>query len=244
MSEDEKFLTRWSRRKGAETGKKDIEKSPNVAEPDSNPSFEEEKSRDTAVLRNDGEKEPLFDLTKLPPIDSIVASTDIRPFLAPGVPPELTRAALRRAWTTDPAIRNFIGISENSWDFTKPDSMPGFGPLLMTDSLRKIVTEMFAHIGQTEEEAAKETAEKKKVIEAREAATGRAESSKTAGASKDSGTEIAELAPSEKKNISPTGNLTAQEDPLGEHIATQHTSEPKKANDPSPRRGHGGALPR
>ena len=63
------------------------------------------------------------------PIDSIVAGSDIRAFLQSGVPAELTKAALRRAWTTDPAIRDFIGIAENQWDFTDPTSIPGFGPL-------------------------------------------------------------------------------------------------------------------
>lgn len=29
----------------------------------------------------------------------------------------------------DPVIRDFIGLSENSWDFTDPDSIPGFGSL-------------------------------------------------------------------------------------------------------------------
>jgi hypothetical protein len=65
----------------------------------------------------------------LPPIGSIGAGSDIRPFLAPGVPAHLTRAALRRAWSTDPAIRDFIGLSENSWDFNAPDGVPGFGSL-------------------------------------------------------------------------------------------------------------------
>jgi hypothetical protein len=37
---------------------------------------------------------------QLPSIESIVAESDVRAFLAPGVPPELTRAALRRAWST------------------------------------------------------------------------------------------------------------------------------------------------
>ena len=45
------------------------------------------------------------------------------------MPPELTLAALRRAWTADPAIRDFIGLSENAWDFNAPDGMPGFGSL-------------------------------------------------------------------------------------------------------------------
>jgi hypothetical protein len=244
MRDDEKFLARWSRRKVEEVDKKDVEKAPNAAEPESAAVSEEQKNQEFPDVRKDEKKEPLFDLTKLPPIDSIVASTDIRPFLAPGVPPELTRAALRRAWTTDPAIRDFIGISENSWDFTKPDSMPGFGPLLMTDSLRKMVTEMFAHIGQTEEEAAKEMAEKKKAVETREAASVPTDSSEMAIPKKDSESEVAELGSLEKKNILPVGNFTTHQVTLDEHIASQHTSESEKANDPSPRRGHGGALPR
>ena len=70
-----------------------------------------------------------FDAAKLPPIESIGAGSDIRPFLAFSVPTDLTRAALRRAWSTDPTIRDFIGLSENSWDFDAQDGVPGFGPL-------------------------------------------------------------------------------------------------------------------
>jgi uncharacterized protein DUF3306 len=63
----------------------------------------------------------------LPPIESIGPGTDIRPFLAPGVPADLTRAALRRAWSTDPAICDFTGLSENSSDFNAQDGVAGFG---------------------------------------------------------------------------------------------------------------------
>jgi hypothetical protein len=75
----------------------------------------------------------------LPSVESITAETDIRAFLAPGVPVELVRAALRRGWAADPAIRDHIGLSENSWDFNAPGAMPGFGPLEMTDDLRQAV---------------------------------------------------------------------------------------------------------
>ena len=68
---------------------------------------------------------PEFDLTSLPSLESITAATDIRAFLAPGVPPELTRAALRRAWSADPAIRDFVGLPENDWDFTDPNGSAG-----------------------------------------------------------------------------------------------------------------------
>jgi hypothetical protein len=70
-----------------------------------------------------------FDLATLPPIESIVAGSDIRPFLQAGVPAGLTRAALRGAWAADPAIRDFIGIAENQWDFNDPAGIPGFEPM-------------------------------------------------------------------------------------------------------------------
>jgi hypothetical protein len=51
------------------------------------------------------------------------------------VPAELTRAALRRAWASDPGIRDFIGIAENQWDFNDPTAMPGFGPMQEMDDV-------------------------------------------------------------------------------------------------------------
>jgi Protein of unknown function (DUF3306) len=73
-----------------------------------------------------------FDPASLPSLEQIAADTDIGAFLQSGVPAELTRAALRRAWASNPAIRDFIGIAENQWDFNDPDGIPGFGPLLAT----------------------------------------------------------------------------------------------------------------
>ena|SRR5437868_2471234 len=34
-----------------------------------------------------------------------------------------------RAILADPAIRDFIGLSENAWDFTAPNGVPGFEPM-------------------------------------------------------------------------------------------------------------------
>jgi hypothetical protein len=83
-----------------------------------------------------------FDLTSLPSIESIVADTNIGAFLQSGVPAELTRAALRRAWESDPAIRNFIGIAENQWDFNDPDAIPGFGPLHASDNAPALLAQV------------------------------------------------------------------------------------------------------
>ena len=70
-----------------------------------------------------------FDPATLPSLDSIDAHTDVTVFLRNGVPATLRLAALRRAWSADPAIRDFKGMQENSWDFDRPNGIPGFGEL-------------------------------------------------------------------------------------------------------------------
>jgi hypothetical protein len=119
MSGDESFLARWSRRKH-ETAKSKT-RVRQVPRTDPLRTREEPDSEQTS---SSAEPPPT-----LPPIESIEAASDVRAFLAPGVPSALVQAALRRAWATDPAIRDFIGLSENSWDFNAPDAMPGFGSL-------------------------------------------------------------------------------------------------------------------
>jgi Protein of unknown function (DUF3306) len=137
MSEPENFIARWSRRKRNAAEEAKPATSTNVGE-------EPRAGSDPAPVLSGapGSSEAAFDLTKLPPIETITADTDIRAFLAPGVPAELTRAALRRAWAADPKIRDFIGLSENAWDFNAPGAIAGFGPLEMTDGLRSQITRM------------------------------------------------------------------------------------------------------
>ncbi|MCA6107742.1 DUF3306 domain-containing protein [Bradyrhizobium cenepequi] len=120
MSED-KFLARWSRRK--QEAKQ--EGRANATLPDAARHHAVQPASPPAV--KDSEVE--FDLSSLPPIDSITSVTDVTAFLRKGIPPELTRAALRRAWSADPTIRDFVGLAENAWDFNDPTAMPGFGPL-------------------------------------------------------------------------------------------------------------------
>ena len=86
-----------------------------------------------------------FDPSGLPSIEAITADTDIRGFLQSRVPAELTRAALRQAWTSDPAIRDFVGIAENQWDFNDPNAIPGFGPLGVTDG-QAILTQVLGKL--------------------------------------------------------------------------------------------------
>ena len=45
-------------------------------------------------------------------------------------------AGMARDLWTDPQIKNFIGLSENAYDFTDPSGVPGFGPVISTDAMR------------------------------------------------------------------------------------------------------------
>ena len=140
----EKFMQRWSRRKRAAKTLTPDEmepprREPNEADVDSPPSPPAESKAHV----------PAFDITTLPPIDSITATSDVRAFLAAGVPEDLTRAALRRAWMIDPTIRDFVGLAENQWDFTKPDGVPGFGSLELTPQLRRIAASIFGDAEQS-----------------------------------------------------------------------------------------------
>jgi hypothetical protein len=83
-----------------------------------------------------------FDPATLPPIESIDAQTDITAFLQSGVPAELRLAALRRAWTADPAIRDFKGLQENGWNFNDPNGVPGFGDLGPEVDVKRKVAEI------------------------------------------------------------------------------------------------------
>lgn len=146
MSQPENFLSRWSRRK-LETGQQRDEavsdREPEAKQTKADEPLDQENASDQKAEGAPG-SEPAFDLTKLPSLESITAETDIRLFLQKGVPAELSRAALRRAWSADPAIRDFIGIAENQYDFATGADLPGFGDLnIGADELRRLVAEVF-----------------------------------------------------------------------------------------------------
>ena len=126
MTEPENFLKRWSKRKLAERDRSKDEHAANQQPPVEHDASAAEPPQIDGMVKTSDET---FGLADLPPIDSIAANTDVTAFLRPGVPPDLTRAALRRAWTSDPAIRDFVGLVENGWDFNNPSAMAGFGAI-------------------------------------------------------------------------------------------------------------------
>jgi len=131
MSESEGFLSRWSRRKRAA-----------ISTPPPEPAPEMPAAAPPA------EALPEFEPASLPPIESLTAESDITPFLRPQVPAALRTAALRRAWTLDPAIRDYVGPADYAWDYNAPDGMAGFS-LELGGDVKRLLAQA---IGLVEEE--------------------------------------------------------------------------------------------
>ena len=142
MNDPDNFFNRWSRRK-QEAGER-TEKKEAAGNPPAEPVAKSEpggvaSAPETAPL-------PKLDVESLPPIESISAETDITAFMRTGVPEALKRAALRRAWSSDPAIRDFVGLNENYWDAAGPDGIPGFGDLDPNLDVKRMVSELFGEV--------------------------------------------------------------------------------------------------
>lgn len=146
MSDPENFINRWSRRK-REAAAEDAQQKQTDANEVHAPASDEQTEA------NSGEpaaSPPGFDISSLPSIESIDAGTDITVFMQPGVPAAMRHAALRRAWSADPAIRDFMGPTENYWDAVGPDGIPGFGDLDPGLDVQRMVSELFGETPPTD----------------------------------------------------------------------------------------------
>jgi hypothetical protein len=132
MTAPENFVSRWARLKSESDTECKTELAGHALRREAVASVDTEMR---SMQQQDEVVDEPFDPASLPPIETITFDTDIRGFLQSRVPAALTRAALRQAWASDPAIRDFIGIAENQWDFNDPTAMPGFGPMRETDNV-------------------------------------------------------------------------------------------------------------
>jgi hypothetical protein len=225
MTDPEDFLSRWSRRKrDARTDVRDESTAPDRPKDDqvaATPAAEQGASapQQTRAVADDAKPQDAFDLSKLPSLDSIGPATDIRMFMQPGVPEALSRAALRRAWSADPGIRDFIGLAENSWDFTASDGMHGFGALDPEDA-KRLLAQLFSEPDSK--------GDKKSEIESLDASPDRAVSDAEARQDEASDPDLSrntdgETIPSE--TVPEANGLTEQADnDVAASIASQHAN--------------------
>jgi hypothetical protein len=216
MSGEEGFLSRWSRRKRAV-----------AAEPEEAPA----PSPPTALP--DAPEVPAFDPASLPPLDSLTAASDFTAFLRAEVPAVLRHAALRRAWTLDPAIRDFIGPADYAWDYNAPDGVPGFA-LELGGDVKRLLAQA---IGALEEMAPKDGTPEDGTPEDGTPEDGTPEDGTPEdGPAADSPVLIAQVEPAEAPLVeAPPPEAITTEPPPAKAAASQQPGPP-------PRR-HGGAMP-
>src|SRR5579883_2329080 len=150
--------------------------------------------------------EPSLDPTVLPPIDSITANSD---------------------------IRHFVGLAENQCDFTKPDSVPGFGALDLTPTMRRLIAQLVG--GASDEATAPPASGAQDVNAAMEnspAAPATAESGATTGKSADQG----------GNDTSPLASSAEPEAPA--YAAPQRDARALAADPVVSLRRHGRAIPK
>ncbi|MGU3537070.1 DUF3306 domain-containing protein [Methylobacterium sp. A54F] len=149
------FLSRWSRRK------QETRLPPAEPPPAPEPVLEGDAAPAEAALSAE-------ELAALPSLDAIDIGTDLTQFLRAGVPPLLRNAALRRMWSLDPAIRDYLcEAREYAFDWNVAGGVPGAGPLLPTDDVEAMLARIIGDrtearpeaVAQVAEEAADVTAE-------------------------------------------------------------------------------------
>jgi hypothetical protein len=115
MSGDDKgFLSRWSQRKHEA-------KQPEPAAP-----ADKADAPPASAPEAEGGAVPEFDLSSLPKLEELTATTDMTVFLRKGVPENLRNAALRKSWALDPAIRNYVNPAlDYAYDWNTPGGVPG-----------------------------------------------------------------------------------------------------------------------
>ena len=107
--EDKGFLTRWSQRKHEAKRESDA------------PAAEAAVPAEPVA-----QAEPELDLSSLPKLEEMTATTDITGFLRKGVPEHLRNAALQKSWALDPAVRNYVNPAlDYAYDWNTPGGVPG-----------------------------------------------------------------------------------------------------------------------
>lgn len=138
MSND--FFSRWSKRKLEEAAPPSESNEAEAALPATvdpgSPVPPDEPEPEDAIAPEE--------LAALPDPDDLTVGSDITGFLRQGVPLALRNRALRRMWSLDPAIRDYIGDARDyAWDWNTPGGMPVSGPLSASTDVGKMLRGLY-----------------------------------------------------------------------------------------------------
>ncbi|GAA0282221.1 hypothetical protein LNAOJCKE_1431 [Methylorubrum aminovorans] len=230
------FLSRWARRKEAVRAA-ELSELPVAADTAATgEALAAALSDETAppmVAEADAGSEPASApddlLASLPSLDDLTPETDLTAFLQAGVPTALRNAALRRMWSLDPAIRDFVSEArEYAYDWNTPGGVPGMGPLLPTDDVKAMLKRVIDGIPTKE-------------VEEPEAATDEAATASEEDPAAPVGADTSELAAiTQAEEASPPA---VDSQPLNVSVPDNRL----EAVQPTPQRPrlrrHGGAMP-
>jgi Protein of unknown function (DUF3306) len=240
------FLSRWSRRK---LELRQGEPGP-VAAPDA--SAEGAAAADSQEAAEDDDALTPEEIAALPKIEELTPETDIRMFLKKGVPELLRNSALRRMWSLDPAIRDYVSEArEYAYDWNVPGGVPGNGPLLPSDNVEEMLGQIFGDRPRLPElPAGNATAEAPPASSSVAAEANPSQDKNASGASErapDQGAvqhegqaALSETVPKGQAAQAIPARESALTDPGGD-AAVQSTDATALGNNP--RRRHGGAIP-
>jgi hypothetical protein len=219
------FLARWSQRKHeAKQPDRDV------------PAAEADVPVPAAA---ESEAMPEFDLSSLPKLEDMTASTDITVFLRKGVPEHLRNAALRKSWALDPAIRNYVNPAlEYAYDWNTPGGVPGSSEIGAGMDVARMVLQIMGG-GESAVESSVASADSRQ-----QPASDSSQSSRQS-AGQESGPDL----PIEALRLTDERILAAQEPSSSDERAgmeSGQTTSPEESNSAAPQqavRRHGTAKP-
>ena len=141
VSEQEGFLSRWSRRKtmsrdGVELPEPDVEGAPlEPAEPGALTETTFADASDNALAETTSEP---VEAPALPPLDSLHEDSDYSAFLKAGVPPDLQRDALRKLFRS-PKFNVRDGLDDYDLDYSQHEPL---GNIVTAEMRRRIALEL------------------------------------------------------------------------------------------------------
>ncbi len=152
----ETFLSRWARRKDAVRAERP-ETPPAAPEADGAPTPGSDPGSASAIPPRAEAGAEGAPLAELPSLETLTAQSDLTAFLRAGVPAPLRNAALRRMWSLDPSIRDFVSEArEYAYDWNTPGGVPGLGPLLPTDDVKAMLDRLVGGVPAKDEAPAEE----------------------------------------------------------------------------------------
>lgn len=170
QSDQEDFLTRWSRRKtlsrqgeelpepAADADGEQHDASPDAQQP--SPVGDEaptEHRGDEAGVSEDAAQE-------LPPLESLDENSDYSAFLRDGVPGDLKQKALRKLFHS-PKFNIRDGLDDYDWDFTNPEPL---GDIVTAEMRYRVERELERLAGLDEDEEREEDATTVAAVDAEE----------------------------------------------------------------------------